>query len=191
VKPDPAIVLDNHPMVYEPSDDSYLLLESVDIGKGQKVLEIGTGNGLIALHCARTADVTATDINPHAISITQRNAEQNGLKINLIRCDLFDGIRERFDVIIFNPPYLDGDEEKVKVDEWLERSWEGGRKGEEVVLEFLNNVKDFLNPRGKVYLLISLVNKGAMAYMEENFKYKRIAEKSLFFETVAVFELSQ
>jgi release factor glutamine methyltransferase len=191
VKVDTSIVLESHPQVYEPSDDSYLLLDSIEIQEGQEVLEVGTGSGLIALHCAKVANVTATDINPHAIALAKRNADLNGLNVNLINCDLFDGIRGSFDVVIFNPPYLQTEDDREKSKDWLESAWNGGNTGEKVVLEFLVNVKDFMNPEGKVYILLSMNNKKAREYIEKYFKSKRLRKMELFFETIVVFELSK
>jgi release factor glutamine methyltransferase len=179
-------------MIYEPSDDSYLLLSCVDVKRGEKVLEIGTGSGLIALHCAKVADVTATDINPHAVAMTKENAQYNGLKLEVVRSDLFEAIKAKFDVIIFNPPYLlEGDEERVGDGEnWLSRAWEGGESGEEVVLRFLFQAKDFLRPDGRIYLLLSAANEKALDVVSKSYKSKKLDEKKLFFETLMTFELT-
>jgi release factor glutamine methyltransferase len=191
VKVDTSIVLESHPQVYEPSDDSYLLLDSVEVREGQDVLEIGTGGGLIALHCAKVANVTATDINPLAIALAKRNADMNRLKVDFINCDLFDGIRGSFDVIIFNPPYLQTEDERERSREWLESAWDGGNTGEQVVLEFLLNVKDLMNPEAKVYLLLSMNNRRAREYIGKYFESKQLAKMELFFETIVVFELTE
>lgn len=191
VKVDPSIVLEGHPQVYEPSDDSYLLLGCIEVREGQEVLEIGTGSGLIALHCARVANVTATDINPHAITLAKRNADSSGLSINFINSDLLEGIRGSFDVIIFNPPYLQTEDDRQKGKDWLESAWDGGNTGEKVVLEFLVSVKDFMNPEAKVYLLLSMNNKRAREYIGKYFRSKRLGKIELFFETIVVFELTK
>ena len=62
--------------VYEPSDDTYLLLdafEKIDIDPGFIVLEVGCGTGIvsIALSCW-AASVVACDINPHAVDICKK-----------------------------------------------------------------------------------------------------------------------
>ena len=95
--------------VYPPSEDSYLLIECIDVGK-EKVLEIGTGTGIIALHAAKNgAVVTTVDKNQKAVKNARGNAEKNGINIDIKQSDLFSSVDGMFDVIIFNPPYLPSD----------------------------------------------------------------------------------
>ena len=54
MKIDTSIKIKVNSGVYPPSEDSYLLIECIDVGK-EKVLEIGTGTGIIALHAAKMA----------------------------------------------------------------------------------------------------------------------------------------
>ncbi|MCR8487527.1 MAG: class I SAM-dependent methyltransferase, partial [Crenarchaeota archaeon] len=99
--------------VYEPSDDTELLAKAVirNIKPFSKALEIGTGSGAIAILLAKLGcDVTATDINPKAIEVAKENATQNNVKIRFIVGDLFAGLNEKFDTIVFNPPYLPEDD---------------------------------------------------------------------------------
>ena len=74
------------------------------------VLELGAGNGVLALSCARKgAVVTATDINPTAISSIEQSAAANQLEVRALESDLFAAImKERFDFIFVNPPYFPG-----------------------------------------------------------------------------------
>ena len=65
------------------------------------VLEVGCGSGLVSLELARQVEsLVALDINPHAVRATRERG------VEVIRSDLFEGIRGKFDLIIFNPPYL-------------------------------------------------------------------------------------
>jgi len=192
VKLDQKIIINNHPKVYEPSEDSYLLLGHIDVKEGEKVLEIGTGCGLIALHCAKIADVTATDINPYALTLTKENACFNDLKLRIVRSDLFEEVRGKCDVIIFNPPYLERDKpiEGGEGKEWIDKSWDGGAGGEEVILRFLSQARDFLRPSGRIYLLLSSNNKRALSEISKMYKLKVLGERRLFFEVLKVCELS-
>lgn len=192
MKPDQNIVINNHPKVYDSSEDSYLLLWHIDVKKGEKVLEIGTGCGLIALHCAKIADVTATDINPHALTLANENAHHNDLKLRTVRSNLFEDVSGKYDVIIFNPPYLERDRpiEGGEGKEWIDKSWEGGVGGEEVILRFLFQARDFLGPTGRIYLLISSNNKRALSEISKMYRSKILGERRLFFEVLKVYELS-
>ncbi|MDD1684690.1 MAG: 50S ribosomal protein L11 methyltransferase, partial [Methanoregula sp.] len=60
--------------VYSPEADTVLLLEAAraEVRPGDRVLEVGTGSGLIAGEMANVTPVVATDINPHAASCARR-----------------------------------------------------------------------------------------------------------------------
>lgn len=75
---------------------------------GNTLLELGAGNGLLALTCSKAGGiVTASDINPAATRSIQRSAKKNNLDLTVINSDLFDDIPvQSFDFIFINPPYF-------------------------------------------------------------------------------------
>jgi release factor glutamine methyltransferase len=75
--------------------------------KDKKILEIGSGSGLIALVAAQQgAVVTAIDINPKAVENTRLNAGINELYISVYHSDLFSKVPAvDYDLILINPPY--------------------------------------------------------------------------------------
>lgn len=73
--------------------------------------EVGTGSGCIAvsvLHTVRTATAVATDISAAALDVAKRNAKKHGVdgRLEFRLTSVFGGIRERFDLIVSNPPYV-------------------------------------------------------------------------------------
>ena len=88
--------------VYSPEADTFLLARAAraEVKAGDRILEVGTGSGYIAAELVQICDVVATDINPHAALC----ARERG--VDVLRGDLFSGIRGTFDLILFNPPYL-------------------------------------------------------------------------------------
>lgn len=142
-------------MVYEPAEDTFLLISALALEKpglrGKHVLEIGTGSGIIALFAARKAkSVTAVDINPEAVKCAKKNAARNNIKnIEFMQSDLFPDIKRKFDIIVFNPPYLP--DEPLTPDIALD----GGPDGRRVIERFLKGAPKFLNPCGKILLLES------------------------------------
>lgn len=137
--------------VYSPAEDTYLLLNASlrIIRPGYRVLEIGTGSGEIAAALMGAGGwVAATDINPLAASYAHRRG------VPVIRCDLFEGIRGTFDLILFNPPYLPTAPDE-RIDDWLEYALDGGEDGRDTIRRFLTDAPAFLSKNGKILLLIS------------------------------------
>jgi release factor glutamine methyltransferase len=152
-----------HPQVYEPSEDTFLLLNALDVHSNEKVLEIGTGCGIITLECVRRgAQVISTDLNPHAVKLAQYNYQNNQSKltgtIEFRQGDLFDVIQyhEVFDCILFNPPYLPTtDKERIGGDGWFDLAVDGGIDGLDVIKRFIGAFPRFLIPGGRAYLVFS------------------------------------
>lgn len=76
---------------------------------GQKVIDIGTGSGAIAIALKSIHPdlcVSATDISTQALTMAQGNAQRLGVEIDFIEADLFPARDTRYDIIISNPPYI-------------------------------------------------------------------------------------
>lgn len=180
-----------HPQVYEPAEDTFLLADNLQVERMSRALEIGTGTGLIAIIAARKARaVIATDINPHALDCTLKNIITNkSYNMELRKGDLFEPVKEeKFDLILFNTPYLPTDEDETVSDE-LDAAWNGGLSGREVIDRFLAQVKDHLNPGGKVQMVQSSLsgNEETMKKLEElGFIASITAREKGFFEEMVV-----
>jgi len=186
LKVDPRIEIAECEDVYPPREDSFLLLECTQVRNGERVLEMGCGSGVIALHCAKAgALVTAVDINPRAVTCTRNNALQNGLEVEALHSDLFLDLDGSFDVMIFNPPYLPEEERGT-----IERSWAGGEGGTRVLERFLREAPRHLNPRGRIYILLSsMMRDASLSCVLSQFVRDRLRRKKLFFEELWVEEL--
>jgi release factor glutamine methyltransferase len=168
---------------------STFFINNMFIPKGSTVLDIGTGSGILAIFAAEKAQqVVATDINPDAIKNARINIKLNGLtqKIELRSGNLFRQIEEKFDIILFNPPYY-----PLKPKTYLEAAWCGGRSYT-VLRNFLKKAKNYLTPNGLIQISLS-------SYMHLNFIKKLIhkhkftpillARKFLFFEILYLYLL--
>ena len=183
---DPGIAIEDGPGVYRPSDDTYLLMAGISVAPGERFLEVGTGTGLIALHAARVTSAVATDADSRAVALAAANARRNGLGLGVVRCDLMAGVHGPFDVVAFNPPYLEGratDEEG--------RAWHGGEVGSEVAMRFLGDLPRVLARGGRAYLLLSRANGPARELAESRFEARVLQSKALFFERLDVLELRE
>jgi release factor glutamine methyltransferase len=159
------LVVELHPDVYDPAEDSFLLLDTIPIAPEDLVLELGTGCGLIALECAhKGAKVLCTDVNPFAVQLTRHNIDRNRhlLKgdVEIRQGDLFTVLKktELFNVIIFNPPYLPT-QKKEKVGGWFDIATDGGRDGLKLTKRFLKGLHNHLLRRGAAYFIFSSLSK--------------------------------
>jgi release factor glutamine methyltransferase len=130
--------------------------------------------------------VTAVDVDPYALRNAAENAAMNGLRLELVQSDLFQNVKGRFDVVVFNPPYLRG-----SADGQEDLCWAGGESGAEVTGRFLAEVGPHLKKEGRVLVLISSdVDPSQMERALQGWNWKVIASKRLFFEELRVIELT-
>jgi release factor glutamine methyltransferase len=170
---------------YEPREDSFLMLEALGglSLRGLRVLDMGTGSGILAAYCARRgADVTASDIDNEAIMAMQITSDRMGISIKLVTCDLFSKIHERFDIVVFNPPYLPSST-------MGDQTTDGGKHGTEVIGRFLSELAQHLVKNGRGMLVLSSLNDSERLMMRyPDLSFKTVRERSLFFERLYVLE---
>ena len=168
--------------VYRPAEDSTLLLRHALPRVSGSVLDMGTGSGFIAVAVASEPGVervTAVDVDPEAVEAARKMAEEAcvSCSIEFLVSDLFKGLHdERFDWILFNPPYLPSE---GRADE---ASWSGGGRGCEVILRFLNEAPDYLRPGGAIIMVISSQTGVDMGEIEMTYNVETLKELPLFFE---------
>ena len=172
-------------LVYIPSDDTFLLAENLEIKEGQSVLEIGTGSGLVSMYASLlTDDVTATDINYNALELAEKNFKLNNINtIKLEFGDLFEPVKDKkFDVILFNAPYLPTDSDDIINDD-LNYAFDGGLDGRKVIDRFINQVSNHLNDKGIVQIIQSSLsdNDRTLDMFDRNGFVAEIAESEKFF----------
>lgn len=176
--------------VYEPAEDTFLLADNLKIEVSDSVLEIGTGTGIIAIKASIIADkVVAVDINQYAVDCAQKNAELNGMHLDVRQGDLFEPVEhEKFDLILFNTPYLPTETEELIGDE-LEAAWNGGREGRNVIDRFLDQTQEHLKPNSTVQLVqssLSNIDKTLQRLNTMGFVASVTASEKFFFEEVVV-----
>lgn len=165
-------------MIYEAREDSFLLMKHIkDYAKGE-ILDIGTGSGILAKEASKYGNVLAIDIDQEALDLVKK------LGIKTRKSDLFSNIKESFDLIIFNPPYLPEDQEE---DQESKKITAGGKKGHEIIERFFSQVKKYLKKDGKILIVFSSLSGDVFKIIKKyNFEYKILEKEKLFFEELCV-----
>lgn len=120
-----------------------------------RVLDLGTGCGVQALHASRHArHVTATDISRRALGFAAFNAALAGLgpqRLELRLGSMLEPVAgERFDLVVSNPPFVITPRTAgVPAYEYRD----GGRSGDDLVRDLVTGVGDVLAPGGVAQLL--------------------------------------
>src|SRR5579871_3058461 len=129
----------------------------MDPGNVASVLDLCTGSGCLAILAARHfphAEVDAVDISKDALAVAARNVGDHGLegRITLHRGDLFTPLGgKRYDLIISNPPYVDGEGMAALPPECRAEpklAFDGGDDGLDIVRRILDEAGEHLTPEG-------------------------------------------
>lgn len=155
--------------VYDPSEDSYLLIDALEQDlnilyemKPAICLEIGSGSGIVitalamALKQYYNAHFVAIDINPDACRATKRTSLINSVDVDVLHMNLLDCIQVKntYDVILFNPPYVVTEYEEVLENRLIFKTWAGGKNGRQVMEQIFTLIPKILSDRGLFYLVV-------------------------------------
>ncbi|XP_039759121.1 methyltransferase N6AMT1 [Pararge aegeria] len=150
--------------VYEAAEDSFLLIDALekDLGyiKSKNptfCLEVGSGSGVVITAFGMAFPNTlcfSTDINLKACHMSRSTAIRNNVLFDSVNMDLVTCfVDQKFDVVIFNPPYVVTETNECRGC-GIEASWAGGVKGREITDRLLHMIPKILTTNGTVYLLL-------------------------------------
>ena len=182
------LILEIPETVYYPREDSLLLARIIEKEnlKKKKALDMGSGSGFLAMLMAQQdAEVVASDINEEAVKIVKLNARSSNVKVNAMNSDLFEKIEDKFDLIVFNPPYLP--EKTLHRD----NQYYGGKTGREVIDKFIKNSGSHLKKGGRILIVISSITgeKEVIEMFESyDFRAKSVARQKVPWEELIVIE---
>lgn len=111
------------PCTLIPRPDTEMLVETalqLDVPRQAKVLDLGTGTGAIALVLSREQPrwhVTAVDVNADAVALAKRNQQRYHVaNLTILQSDWYQALAGQvFDLIVSNPPYIDGAAPELQV----------------------------------------------------------------------------
>jgi HemK-related putative methylase len=149
-----------------------------------EVLDMGTGSGVCALFAARHARrVVAVDVNPEAVRCAAINSLLNDLeRIELRQGDLFAPVAgERFDLVLFNPPFLVGPPKDARDAAW---------RSSDLPQRFAAELALHLKPGGTALVLLSSFGAACPRYEAElrarGFALEAVARRRYINETVTL-----
>lgn len=160
-----------------PRQDTETLVEQVlkIVKPGMKVLDLCTGSGCVLISVLKNApELTGmgSDISKTALLVAKENAKLHEVDAEWVRSDLFDNITETFDVIMANPPYIPTGEILSLMPEVRdfepENALDGGADGLDFYRKIAEQVKDYLNPGGYVYMEIGYDQGEAVSELMRN-----------------------
>jgi release factor glutamine methyltransferase len=175
-----TFVCDQRAIVPRPETEELVeLLESRIENRESRIVDIGTGSGVIALTLAAKfpeTKVYALDISEDALALARSNAEQLGLseRVHFSKSNLLENISERFDLIVANLPYISMQDRQSLSSEVLHDpaiSLFGGTRGDELIRDLIEQAPPHLEPNGLLALEVGVGQSELLRefLMEKNF----------------------
>lgn len=171
-------------------DTEILVEEAIKIAKktnAKKILDLCTGSGIIAISIAKyvpNTQIVAVDISKEAIRVAKKNAISNDVqdKITFVESNLFNNVKkEKFDIIVSNPPYIKKDIIKKlpkEVQKEPEIALDGGYDGLDFYKKISKEAYEYLKCEGYLCLEIGYDQKeDVMKLIKDEFKYTNIYSK--------------
>ena len=176
-----TFLCDKRALVPRPETEQLVEIVESKIGNRQsKILDVGTGSGVIALTLAKKfpeAQIFAVDVSEDALALARENAARLGLsgRVQFRKSDLLENLDERFDLIVANLPYIATQDRHTLSREVLhdpEVALFAGVHGDELVRELIEQAPPRLRPGGMLALEIGLDQSEALlsALAEKNYR---------------------
>lgn len=166
----------SHPEVYEPCDDSFVLVDALLADRANLLehnptlcLEIGCGSGYVITSLALMLGEEgasgihyfATDINPHAVEVTSETLKAHGVHAEVVSTNIASALENRLagvvDVVVVNPPYVPTPEDEVSCG-GIAAAWAGGENGRSVIDKILPVADKLLSDKGWLYMVTLTAN---------------------------------
>ena len=180
-----------HPKFFVSSQRFAEFIDGLDL-KGKRVIDVGTGSGILALAAARSGaeNVVAADINPNAALNASENARANGFgdRIVGVCSNLLAGLAPRplFDVILSSPP-------KMRPGKRSGRSRLEGDPAYRDVAALFDQARERLKPDRRIYVMVSSdsdLDLFGKLIDKAGFRAKLAHEYSILIESFIIYELA-
>jgi release factor glutamine methyltransferase len=163
-------------------EDSFFLSETLkshlkSMSREITILDTGSGSGIQAETCLSLGfkNIVCVDTGDEEVKHLKK-------RFRAVKSDLFSKVKGKFDLIMFNPPYLPENKYDSKPDTT------GGKIGDETIVSFLDKARNHLTKKGEIMLLLSSLTprKRIEKIVESYYKKTVLAEKRFFFEKLEI-----
>jgi release factor glutamine methyltransferase len=176
-----VFVCDKRAMVPRPETEQLVeLIESKIENRKSKIVDVGTGSGVIALSLAAefpAVEIVAVDISDDALALARENSKRLGLakRVRFLKSDLLENAEGAFDFIVANLPYVSTQDRHILSREVLhdpEVAVFAGARGDELVRELIGQAPSRLRPGGVLALEIGIGQSETLlsALAEKNYR---------------------
>jgi release factor glutamine methyltransferase len=176
-----TFLCDKRAMVPRPETEELVeLVESKIENRELRIVDVGTGSGVIALTLAvkfPDAEILAVDISDDALALAQENAGRVKLadRVRFLKSNLLENVEGCFDVIVANLPYISIQDRQSLSREVLhdpEVALFASAQGDELVRELIAQAPSQLRPGGMLALEIGIGQSEALlsALAEKNYR---------------------
>ena len=176
-----TFLCDKRAMVPRPETEQLVeLVESKIENRESRIVDVGTGSGVIALSLAAKfpeAKILAVDVSDDALALAQENAARLNLgsRVRFLKSRLLENVEGVFDLIVANLPYISTQERHTLSREVLhdpEVALFAGTEGGELVRDLIAEAPSRLGPGGMLALEIGLGQRDAFlsALAEKNYR---------------------
>ena len=177
---------DKRALVPRPETEEFVgLVESKIVNRESRIVDLGTGSGVIALSLAQKfpeAEIIATDISADALLLARENAVRLGTaRVQFLKSDLLENVGGKFDLIVANLPYIsrhDRDQLAPEVLRDPEVALFAGVKGDEIIRRLIETAPSHLGRKGLLALEIGLGQEPALIDFLRDKNYGDIEAKN-------------
>ena len=182
-----VFAVDKRAMIPRPETEQLVeLLQSKIKNRKSRIVDVGTGSGVIALSLAAKfpqAQVWAIDVSEEALALARENAAHLNLsdRVELLKSNLFQNLHERFDLIVANLPYISMQDRPSLAPEVLhdpEIALFGGERGDELIHKLIEQAPSRLRPSGLLALEVGLGQAEAISGLLTKKNYHDIESKN-------------
>ena len=153
-----------------------------------KILDLCTGSGIIGITLKKELEefdvkILASDISSRALTVAKENASSLEADISFVESDLFSNIKDKFDIIVSNPPYIAHDDKKTIKENVLNYDPHLALFADEEGMYFYRNIieksRPYLNEKGIMFFEIGYDQKEKIITLGENNKFETVVYKDI------------